>query len=164
LVNSTGARVYELTVTAVTSTEIQCILGGGRSGAYNVVVVDSVAGQSETNANTLFNYELIVDSVSPQSGSLGGGYDITITGRNFGTADTHTVFIGNAENMVCTIKTATATQIVCTVPRIDPSYNSGTNVTVVVTARLLEESVCKGDCNFAYNEAVTNNVTVPTLL
>ncbi len=39
---------------------------------------------------------MIVDSVSPTVGSLGGGYDITITGRNFGAADTHTVFVGNA--------------------------------------------------------------------
>ncbi len=32
LVNSNGDRAYELTVVQVSSTEIECILGGGRSG------------------------------------------------------------------------------------------------------------------------------------
>jgi hypothetical protein len=56
-------------------------------------------------------------------GSLGGGYDIVITGRNFANADSHKVFIGNAVNMVCVIKNATNTKITCTIPRIDSTYN-----------------------------------------
>lgn len=81
---------------SVNSTEIECILGGGRTGSYNVVVLDSVAGESSTSVSTVFEYKTTVTSVSPSSGALGGGYDITITGTNFGTADTHTVFVGNA--------------------------------------------------------------------
>ena len=62
------------------------------------------------------------------------------------------------------MKSATATTIVCTVPRIDSTYTPGTPVNVVVTGRLLEESICKGSCGFTYNTAVTNNVTVPSTL
>lgn len=164
LVNGTGVRSYELTVVTVTTTQIECILGGGKTGNYSVVVLDSTLGESTVTISSSFSYELIVDSISPISGGLGGGYDITITGRNFGPADSHTVFVGTAENMVCTMKSATATTIVCTVPRIDSTYTPGSAVNVVVTGRLLEESICKGNCGFTYNAAVTNNVTVPSTL
>jgi hypothetical protein len=56
LVDSNGIRQYSLTVLSVSGTSIQCILGGGRAGAYNVVVLDSTNGLSSTNANSLFNY------------------------------------------------------------------------------------------------------------
>lgn len=73
-----------MTVVSVTSTEIECILGGGRTGTYNVVVLDSSSGESSIGDNTVFNYEIVVETISPVTGSMGGGYDITITGRNFG--------------------------------------------------------------------------------
>ncbi len=96
LVNGTGFRSYEMTVVTVTTTQIECILGGGKTGNYSVVVLDSTTGESTVTASSSFSYELIVDSISPTSGGLGGGYDITITGRNFGAADSHTVFVGTA--------------------------------------------------------------------
>ncbi len=80
----------------MTTTQVECILGGGKTGNYSVVVLDSTTGESTVTASSSFSYELIVDSISPTSGGLGGGYDITITGRNFGAADSHTVFVGNA--------------------------------------------------------------------
>lgn len=73
-----------MTVVSVTSTEIECILGGGRTGTYNVVVLDSSSGESSIGDNTVFSYEIVVETISPVTGSMGGGYDITITGRNFG--------------------------------------------------------------------------------
>ena len=62
------------------------------------------------------------------------------------------------------MKSANATTIVCTVPRIDSTYTPGIPVTVVVTGRLLEESLCKGSCGFTYSAAATDNVTVPSVL
>jgi hypothetical protein len=96
LVNGTGFRSYELTVVTVTSTTVECILGGGKTGNYKVVILDSTMGESTITASASFSYELIVDSISPLTGGLGGGYDITITGKNFGAADSHTVFVGTA--------------------------------------------------------------------
>ena len=66
--------------------------------------------------------------------------------------------------MICPVKFANSTHIICTMPRINSDYASGTPVSVVVTGRLLEESVCDGNCNFTYDSAVTNVVTVPTSL
>jgi len=40
-------------------------------------------------------------------------------------------------NSICTIKSATATQIVCTVPRMDDTYTPSTALGVVVTGRIL---------------------------
>lgn len=60
----------------------------GKTGVYNVQIFDSTTGASTINANTELRYEIIVNSISPTSkGGLGGGYDITITGQNFASAD-----------------------------------------------------------------------------
>jgi len=59
-----------------------------------------------------------ISSVSPTSGSGGGGYIATITGTNFvsGISD-NTALIGGAE---CPIKSASSTEIVCSVPAHAP--------------------------------------------
>jgi hypothetical protein len=129
--------VYELGILTFSTTEIKCVLGGGKTGVYNVQVFDSSTGASSINTDSQFNYEIIVTSISPTSGGLGGGYDITITGLNFAASDSMTVFVGNAMNSICNIKTATATSIVCTVPRMDNSYIPGNPVGIVVAGRIL---------------------------
>lgn len=49
-------------------------------------------------------------------------------------------------------------------PRMDAIYNSGDQLDIVVTGRIVEESTCDGTCKFAYDDSVTNNVTVPATL
>lgn len=113
-----GVRRYELNTISVSSTSIQVVLGGGKTGDYDVVVVDSANGMSLPSANSRFSYKIVVTSLSATSGHIGGGYDITINGLNFATAAGSTqVFIGDAKNSICKIVTATATAITCTVPR-----------------------------------------------
>ncbi len=68
---------------------------------------------------------------------MGGGYDITITGRNFASADSTNVFIGDAMNTICKIKTIASTVIVCTMPSMDSSYSAGTPVNVTVAGRVI---------------------------
>ncbi len=51
---------------------------------------------------------MLVESVTPNVGSFAGGTDITITGTNFSTSQTE-IYIGEGVNMVCVIKTITAT-------------------------------------------------------
>ena len=43
-------------------------------------------------------------------------------------------------------------------------YSAGDNLEVVVTGRILEESICEGTCEFTFDDSVTNNVTVPSEL
>ena len=163
LYNTTGAISYELTVVTATSTSIQCILGGGKTGDYLVRVLNKgAAGKalSPSSPASSFKYKIFVESVTPNIGSMGGGYDITITGRNFAGKDSTNVFVGDAMNSLCKIKTITSTTIVCTVPSMDSTYVIGTPVEVVVTGRAVEQSVCDGSCDFTFDGSSTNNVSL----
>lgn len=133
-----GVKKYELSVTSMTSTSINCILGGGRSGIYDVVV-QSPSGMSTISANTKFTYKIVVTSLSINSGHKGGGYTLTVQGYNFATsAGTNNVFIGPAKNSICKILTFTDSVITCKMPRMISDYTVNTPLTVVVTGRIVE--------------------------
>jgi hypothetical protein len=58
-------------------------LGGGKTGSYYVRVLNQgVAGTaiSFQSPASYFQYKVFVDSVTPSSGPMGGGYNITIIG------------------------------------------------------------------------------------
>lgn len=103
----------------------------------------------------------MITNVFPNSGSVGGGTEITITGINFINGDTQ-VFIGDGVNMLCKIKTISNTQIVCVTPPSngDSIYNSP--VDIIVVERLTEESntICGSGntCTFNYDNSVTPTV------
>ncbi len=53
-------------------------------------------------------YEVVIDSVSPTTGSYEGGTLLTITGRNFVPDEIETmVMIGNELNQICKIESIT---------------------------------------------------------
>ena len=146
----------------MTSTSINCILGGGKSGIYDVVVQDSSNGMSQISANSKFSYKIVVTSLSISQGQIGGGYNLTVTGYNFATASgTNNVFIGDAKNSICFVLASTPTSIVCRMPRMMNDYRAGTPLGVVVTGRILEESVCEGNCTFAYVETGASIINLP---
>jgi hypothetical protein len=98
----------------------------------------------------------VVNSVSPVSGTLGGGYTLTINGANFATASGSTnVFIGDGMNSICKITSITSTKIECTVPQMNSEYLPGDQQTVLVTGRIIEESLCEGTCIFTYLDSGT---------
>lgn len=108
-----------MSIVTISATSITCILGGGRSGLYDVVVEDAANGMSLPSSQSQFSYKIIVSSLSISSGQKGGGYNLTITGQNFATSDgTNNVFIGTAKNSICRILSFTSTSIVCQVPRM----------------------------------------------
>lgn len=158
-----GVHVYELSLISVSSTEIVCILGGGKSGNYDVTVVDSTVGGSVSTAASSFEYRIFVDSLSISSGASSGGYSLTISGRNLAPSrGSNTVFIGDdVSNAICEITAISETQIICTVPRILADMTIGNAYDVVVTGRLLEESVCTGTCTFTYETLTTNQIALP---
>jgi hypothetical protein len=162
LYDPSGVQQYELTIINATSTEIYCILGGGKTGDYYVRVINqgnTGTAISYKSPASYFQYKIFVNSVTPSSGPMGGGYNITISGQNFASLDSTNVFVGVALNSLCTIVSITPTTIVCTVPTMDDSYTAGVAVNVVVTARAVEESHCNS-CGFTYDASVSNNVTV----
>lgn len=131
---------YELGILhAYSETSMRCVLGGGRSGSYYVRVAVDGAGLSDNTAASLFKYEILVTGISPATGSLGGGYTLTISGSNFAPAKgSSQVFIGDGMNSMCEITAITPTEIQCTVPAMVKGYQAGDVHRVEVTGRLVE--------------------------
>ena len=73
-----------------------------------------------------FSYIIRVLSVSPSSGSPLGGTELTITGENFSAANKvdNNVFIeiDFRTNVMCTVISATQTQIKCITPPAHPDF------------------------------------------
>ena len=110
----------------VTSTEITCVLGGGKTGEYDVLVFVDGVGLSLASNSAKFSYKIVIDSVSPTSGSMGGGYNLTIEGKNFATdANSNNAFIGTAKNSICSVLEANDTHLICEVPRMLSDYSAG---------------------------------------
>ncbi len=109
LSNSTG-NVYELKVLSATDTLIKTGIPGGLPGNFDVNVIKSGFGSAFTSSPTAndFVYEVVIDSVSPTTGSYEGGTLLTITGRNFVPDEIETmVMIGNELNQICKIESIT---------------------------------------------------------
>jgi hypothetical protein len=133
-----------------------CVLGGGRTGDYHLRVLVVGKGMSAPSTASLLSYEIVVNSISPTTGSIGGGFAMTINGANFATGKGSTqVFVGDGLLSLCNILTITSTKITCTVPPMDDTYLAGDTKTVLVTGRLIELSRCKGTCSFSYNALYT---------
>jgi Concanavalin A-like lectin/glucanases superfamily/Chitobiase/beta-hexosaminidase C-terminal domain/IPT/TIG domain/Fibronectin type III domain len=115
----TFGGVAATSVVVVSSTEITCLTPAGSAGAVTVAVTSG--GQNGSLANG-FTYIVppSVTSVSPNSGSTGGGTNVTVTGTNFAAGATVTFGAGrqggdgsaNATNVVV----VSPTQITCTTP------------------------------------------------
>ena len=59
---------------------MKCMLGGGKTGNYDVVVIEVGIGGSIPSAGSKFSYKIVVKALSRVSGSLGGGYPLVISG------------------------------------------------------------------------------------
>jgi hypothetical protein len=117
---------YELSVLEVSENQIQCILGGGKTGDYELMVMSSTTGCSIPNSASTFSYKIVVQSLSLSQVAIGGGVDLTITGYNFQSSFKSTnVMIGIAVNVFCPMKSLTDTEIVCTIPPMHEDYESG---------------------------------------
>ena len=89
-------------------------MGGGRTGDYDIVIIKEETGSSIVNSLSKFSYKVVVTALSLSEASIGGGVDLVITGYNLQSSFKSTnVFIGNAVNNFCPIKSVSDTQIVC---------------------------------------------------
>jgi Concanavalin A-like lectin/glucanases superfamily/Chitobiase/beta-hexosaminidase C-terminal domain/IPT/TIG domain/Fibronectin type III domain len=128
----TFGGVAATSVVVVSATEITCLTPAGSAGAVTVTVTSGGQNGSLTNGFT-YMVPPTVAGVSPNSGSTGGGTNVTVTGTNFAAGATVTFGAGrqggdgnaNATNVVV----VSATQITCTTP----AGNAGAvNVAVTV--------------------------------
>ena len=134
-------------VVVVSGTQITATTPAGAAGAVTVTV--TVSGQSGS-LNNGFTYSVppTVSSVSPNSGSTGGGIAVTITGTNFATGATVTFGSTAATNVVV----VSGTQITATTP----TGTAGAVTVTVTNPGALSGSLTNG---FTY---VVTTPTAPT--
>lgn len=92
-----------------------------------------------------FSYIIKVSSISPKQGSYLGGTELTILGENFSaaTATDNNIFIEvGRDNVMCTVLSATATELKCVTPPAHPNFKLGDALTVTVQGRLVETAEC----------------------
>jgi len=93
--------------------QINCTLPAG-TGTGNSLVV-TVAGQSSTAVT--FNYDKpSISGIKPANGSTEGGYNVTITGTNFGVPAVTTVVL-NSVSGGCPIVVMNDSMIICVMPK-----------------------------------------------
>ena len=99
-------------VQSTTATEITCTLPRNPPGEEKVVVETQMNGRASYNGSeTKYTYVLTVSGVSPQSGSLNGGTEVTITGEGFnGNMSGNVVKFGEKR---CVVIESTTSEIKC---------------------------------------------------
>lgn len=116
-----------------------------------------------------FDYELKVTGVTPNTGSIQGGTELTITGVNFSTDKLeNNVFLGSIsgfDNKPCHVTSATPTEIKCLTPSgYDWQVEGQTNKqSVIVQGRLIEDAdYVPAVYEFTYiNDASTPKIAKP---
>ena len=76
-------------VTSSNDTVIECTASDHTAGWYNVRVEVEGKGMAVVNESICFRYLLSVESISPDSGGVGGGEIITVTGNGFMRFENH---------------------------------------------------------------------------
>ena len=135
-------------VTAASDTEITCTLPSLSGGSYSVVVNNPALGNS--NMDIKHSVELLISSVSPNTGSFGGGTTLTVTGAGFSPL---------AEVKVCSLPATILTASTTSLTVLSP-MNPSTDSTLVCPVTVEQESgtITKEDA-FTYDVALTPSIT-----
>lgn len=155
LTNSSG-NIYQMKILSVNDTFIKAGIPGGLPGLFDVNVIKEGFGNAIAIPRDVndFTYEVYITSISPSTGSIGGGTLITITGKNFvpDVLDTM-VTIGNELNQLCKIESITETEIKCRTPPKNEYYAIGDAQVVTVDSKLIIPTNCTSptsNCWFTY--------------
>ncbi|XP_019623376.1 PREDICTED: fibrocystin-L-like [Branchiostoma belcheri] len=136
-------------ITAATEDEISCDVQENSGGSHVVTVeVDGKGLASHPNSTSMFTYTADISNISPTSGSLGGGMQLTISGHGFG--QDYVPYVGGQP---CAVVNITYTDITCTTP----STSSAGNATVTVYQG--GNQTLTSPTDFEYDSASTPTVT-----
>ena len=136
-------------VSSSTATSVICNLEAVPGGAYNVAVSSTELGLS--NHNVIYNSLLNLNSVSPSSGSFGGGSLITLNGQGFDTSIFPTVTVCGT---LCSVQSVSDTSLTCLTP-----INSGTGtVSCSVELEQNQGSSVSLAGAFSYDDSLTPHV------
>lgn len=111
LANGSG-KVYPMRILNLNDTYIRVGIPGGLAGQYKVEVNKIGLGEILPNSTTVndFAYEVVINSITPGSGSYYGGTLLHIQGINFAPAlDETLIYIGNELNWWCLVENITTT-------------------------------------------------------
>ena len=70
-------------VTNANETHIECMTSDHTAGFYNITVHIAGMGTAQVEENVCFKHLLVVNSVTPSMGGVGGGHMLQITGNGF---------------------------------------------------------------------------------
>ena len=138
------------TVTAGSDTSITCTLPSLAGGSYPVVVNNPDLGNS--NDDVTHEVELLLNSLSPSTGSFGGGTSITLSGAGFSTAESRAV-------TVCGVRAKVESSTTTSLTVLTPA-NSGTDATLACDVAVVQAS---GNVSlassFTYDASLTPTIT-----
>merc|ERR1712106_837006 len=138
----------ECTVTASSDTTVSCDLIGLAGGDYAVTVYNADLGLSNEES---FTSTLDITSVTPASGSFGGGSLLAITGTGF---DSDNGFAVTVCDNVCETVSVTTSMIECLTPENDAT--GATEVSDVVVTQ--DSGSAESASAFTYDRALTPSV------
>ena len=138
------------TVTAGSDTSMTCTLPSLAGGNYAVVVTNPASGNS--NADVMHSVDLLLTSLSPATGSFGGGTKITLTGTGFSSEDSRSVTLCGVEG---TVVSSTTTSLEVLTP-----LNPSAEATLACDVAVVQDSgtvTLAG--SFTYDAALTPTIT-----
>ncbi|CAH1789358.1 unnamed protein product [Owenia fusiformis] len=137
-------------ITSATATNITCTLGASSAGNYTINV--DIPGIGLATSNIIFTYTLRADSISPSTGSFGGGQIVTVSGVGFDPTDVVVAVC----NETCVVDKAgsNSTDVLCESPS---SSGSGTQACdIIISSGSSSDTLTNG---YTYNSANTPAVT-----
>nr|XP_039260770.1 fibrocystin-L-like [Styela clava] len=151
---------YECEMISSTSTTIKCKPKPSGNTSINVAYHVKVNVQSlgdtistiKSDSHRRFTLLPSVKSVSPISGSLGGGALVNIEGSGFSTQASQMIVMFGQYN--CIVQTSSYFSIQC----LSPISSVGTKVEVTVTISG-QTAECVGTCEFEYKNSLTPTIT-----
>ena len=141
---------YTCSVDSASNIQIQCTLPLIVGGAYPVVVNNPDIGNS--NMDITWTVDLEIYSVTPATGSFGGGTLLIIAGTGFSDADAMNVTVCEA---LCNVQNATTTQIDCITPG---NSNEAATLDCDVVVTQASGAVTKS-AGFKYDKSLTPTIT-----
>ena len=137
-------------VTSSTASTINCDLPAVPGGNYAVIVSNEEFGWS--NQDITYSAILSMQSVSPVSGSFGGGSLITISGQGFDTINYPTVTVCNIN---CLVESVLDTKIQCLTPSMSGTGSKSCDLNIVQS----QGSTTSSAITFTYEESLTPMVS-----
>ena len=146
-------------VTQTSLTSITCDLLGGPPDTYTLSVSIADQGLALFGAGVSNQIGLLftITSISPLTGSIYGGTNITVTGTGFSMrSDFMSAFIGNSA-FPCSITPVSSTSFTCVTSAA--GLSNDVSDTFYLYGRLTDLATCLGNCNFTRSTIDSPTVT-----